>query len=142
MNHYVRFSISNILFAAPIDEIKEVARPKNIITKDTKRGNLIGFFELRKKKIPLFDLPKLLHITSSDRFEVIVCDVHKKRIGFKVDSVSGIIETEHCLQFPDLTQPKEYFTGIIKEGDTLVQVISFKRIVSGRRLRTLEDTGH
>lgn len=138
MNYYLKFTVSSICFAAPIEEIKEIARPKTISQKSKITKNFIGFFELRKKRVPLYDLPKLLKIEPSDKFEVIISEINQKHLGFKVDKVLGIITTKDLTPFPDLVEPEDYFKGVIKEGDNLVQVLSFTKLISGSRLRAIK----
>ena len=135
MNYYLKYAISNITFATPIEEVKEVARPKNI-SKRKREKNLLGFIDLRKKKVPLYDLPKLLDIQAEEKFEAIISQIDKKYIGFKVNKVLGIITAEDLLPFPELVKPKSYFQGIIKDDDSFVQVLSFNKIVSGFKLKT------
>lgn len=137
MNYYLKFIINDINFAVPIGEIKEVARPRSIMRLAKKSKNLIGSFELRREKLPLYDLPRFLDLHSCDPFEVIISVVQKKLIGFKVDEVYGIVIAQELTPFPELAYSKNYFLGVIKEGNSFIQVLSFKKIVSGRRWRSV-----
>jgi chemotaxis signal transduction protein len=137
MNYYLKFIINNINFAAPINEVKEVARPRSIMRPATKGKNLVGLFELRREKLPLYDLPRFLDLQSQDPFEVIISVVQRKLIGFKVDEVYGIVTSQELTPFPELAYSKKYFEGVIKEGNSFIQVLSFKKIVSGPRLRSI-----
>lgn len=137
MKYYLKFIINDINFAAPIGEVKEVARPKSIMRPDKKSKNLVGLFELRREKLPLYDLPRFLDLQSHDPFEVIVSPVQRKLIGFKVDEVYGIVTSQELTPFPELAYTKKYFEGVIKEGDSFIQVLSLKKIVSGPRWRSV-----
>jgi len=143
MNYYLKFAISDINFAAPIEEIKEIARPKSILKqekKDKGAKNLIGFFHLRKEKLLLYDLPSFLEIrrNKNNKFEVIVSEIHNSRVGFKVDKVFGIITADDLISVPELARPKDYFRGVIREGESVVQVLSLTKLMSGSRLKSLK----
>ncbi len=143
MNYYLKFAISDISFAAPIEEIKEIARPKSILKQEKKeRGakNLIGFFHLRKEKLALYDLPNFLEIKqkNNSEFEVIISEIHNSRVGFKVDKVFGIITADDLVSFPEIARPRDYFKGVIKEGESVVQVLSFTKLMSGSRFKSLK----
>ncbi len=138
MNYYLKFEISDIGFAIPIYEVKEIARPKTILPRNKIAKQLVGFFKLRNKRIPIYNLPKFLKIISDDKFEVIISEINRKQIGFKVDRVFGIIAIEELVPFPEFVKPKDYFKGIIREGDSLIQVLSFRKLISGQRLRMIK----
>lgn len=134
MNYYLKYAISNVHFATPIEEVKEVARPKRVSKRAAKK-HFLGFIDVRKKKVPLYDLPKLLDIEAEGKFEAIISEIDEKYIGFKVNKVFGIIAAINLYPFPELVKPKRYFQGIIKEDDTVIQVLSFKKIFSGFKLK-------
>jgi chemotaxis signal transduction protein len=138
MNYYLKFTINDINFAAPIEEIIEIARPKIVLKQEKISKNIVGFFELRKKRLPIYDLPKFLELKTNDKFEVIVSEIKQKNIGFKVDKVFGIITAETITPFPDLISPKDYLPGLIKEEDDLVQVLLFRKVVTGSRLKAIK----
>ena len=137
MNYYLKFLINNINFAAPIDEVKEVARPKSIMRTAKKSKHVVGLFELRQQKLPLYDLPHFLDLQSRDPFEVIISVIQEKLVGFKVDEVYGIVIARELTPFPKLAYAKEYLLGVIQEGSSFIQVVSLKKIVSGPRWRSV-----
>lgn len=102
-----------------------------------KSKNLVGLFELRRQQLPLYDLPLFLDLQSHDPFEVIISPVKKELIGFKVDEVYGIVMSGELIPFPRLVYAKNYFLGVIKEGNSLIQVLSLDKIISGRRWRSV-----
>ncbi|UCG93375.1 MAG: chemotaxis protein CheW [candidate division WOR-3 bacterium] len=134
MNYYLKYTISNIHFATPIEEVKEVARPKRVSKRKIGK-HVVGIIDLRKKKVPLYDLPKLLDLEAEEKFEAIISEIDKKFFGFKVNKVLGIITAINMFPFPELVKPKRYFQGIIKEDDTVIQVLSLKKIVAGFKLK-------
>jgi chemotaxis signal transduction protein len=138
MNYFVKFEINNVALAAPIQEVKEIARPKVVLTRGKNARNLAGFFKLRGKNVPLFDLPRLFDSRGSGRFEVIVSDINKVLIGFKVDSVSGVLAADAVNPVPALASTARFMQGIIQEGEHIVQVLSLKKLMSGPRLRSVK----
>ncbi len=138
MNYYLKFVIGTVWFAVPIEEVKEIARPKTVLKQENVTKSLFGFFKLRKRRLPLYDLPKFFKIEADAKFEVIISEVNRKQIGFKVNKVLGIIAIKELVSFPQLVKPKDYFRGVIKEGDSIIQVLSFIKLISGVRLRTIK----
>lgn len=138
MNYFVKFVIGNVALAAPLQEVNEIVRPKTVTKKERASRNLAGFFKLRGKNVPLYDLPRLFNNTGSERFEVIVSEVNKLLIGFKVDTVSGILTAEAVNPVPALASTARFMQGIIQEGENIVQVLSLKKLISGSRLRSIK----
>lgn len=138
MNYFLKYRIGNIHFATSIDEIKEIARPKEILTNSNLPKNISGFFILRGERVLLFDLPNFLGIESGDRYEVLIAEILKKFVGFKVNEVLGIVTTEKIIPFPEIVQPKEYLKGIIKQDKEFLQIISLTKIISGARLGAIK----
>ena len=142
MNYYLKFAIGNVEFAVPIDEVKEIARPKSVQKDEKNQRGIFGSFMFRKRKIILYDLPQFLRIKAKDTFEVIISEKNQKRIGFKVDKVHGVIAAEILAPIPDLAKPKNYLRGVIVEDENLVQVLSLTRLLSGKRFANLEKYGY
>lgn len=138
MNYYLKFEIGNTALAAPIQEVKEIARPKTILRQKRISKNVAGFFKLRGRTVPLFDLPHLLNSGTTESFEVIVAEIDKTLVGFKVDLVSGILSADELMSVPTLAQAKHFVEGIIQEGENIVQVLSLKKLMSGARLRSIK----
>ncbi len=138
MNYYLKFAIGNVEFAVPIDEVKEIARPKKVQKDEKNRRGIFGSFVSRKRKIIVFDLPQFLRIEPKDTFEVVISEVNHKRIGFKVDKVHGVIAVETLAPIPDLAKPKNYLRGVVVEDENLVQVLSLTKLLSGTRFASLE----
>lgn len=138
MNYYVKFVIGSVAFAVTVNEVKEIARPKSVQTKEKTLKNICGFFVFRKKMIVLYDLPKFLKMESKSQFEVIIAEVNRRHIGFKVDKVCGVIAAEILSPFPELVMAKNYLRGVIKEGESLIQVLSLTRLLSGVRFTNVE----
>jgi len=88
--------------------------------------------------IVLYDLPKFLKMESKSQFEVIIAEVNRRHVGFKVDKVCGVIAAETLSPFPELVMAKNYLRGVIKEGESLIQVLSLTRLLSGVRFTNVE----
>jgi chemotaxis signal transduction protein len=110
-----------------------------MVTTDQELGkNLPGYFDLRGQKIVLYDLAGFLGISMAEGFEVIISEIMTKNIGFLVTKVSGIISAEDIKPFPEIVKAKDYFRGVVKDEDDLLQVLSFARLLSGSRLNAVK----
>lgn len=138
MNSYLYYQISSIKLATSIEEIKEVARTKNLITKDKLPRNIVGFFELRGKRICIFDLPAFLDIKPDSDFEIILITTNEHYVGFKVGKISGIISTDDIKPYPEIVGKKEYLKGVILHNKEILQVLSLAKILSGPRLKAIQ----
>ncbi|MEO0136589.1 MAG: chemotaxis protein CheW [candidate division WOR-3 bacterium] len=137
MNYYLGYQIGAIKFATEIHEIKEIIRPKTIIADGKFPKNIAGFCILRNKKIFIFDLPTFLAIKIARPYEVIVTEVDGLTIGFWAEKIYGILTATQLLPYPEIVGIRDYLLGIIKRDGELFQVLSFARILSGTRLRTI-----
>ncbi len=138
MNYYLKFEIGKAALATPIQEVKEIARPKTILQQKKIPKNVTGFFKLRGKTVPLFDLPHILNSGTTESFEVIVAEIDKTLVGFKVDMVSGILMASELMSVPTIARAKHFVEGIIQEGENIVQVLSLRKLISGARLRSIK----
>ncbi|MGQ9465473.1 MAG: chemotaxis protein CheW [bacterium] len=138
MKPYLSYQIGLIKFATPIEEIKEVARAKNISVEDKLPRNIAGFFELRGKKICIFDLASFLDIKADEGFEIIITEAKQHYVGFKVEKILGIVSADEVVPYPEVVQAKDYLMGIITYDKELLQVISFYKILSGPRLKAIQ----
>jgi len=138
MIYLLKYTIGNVGLATPIEEIREIVRPKNINEAAKPAKYVLGFFDLRDEKVMLYDLPEFLGIKSSDGFEVIISNVEQRNIGFKVTKVFGIIGVEELLSFPDIVRAKDYFKGVVRDNSSFLQVLSFYKILSGSRFTAIK----
>lgn len=138
MNYYLYYQIGKIKMATDISEIKEIIRPKKIVFEEKLPKNLAGFCELRGKRLCIFDLPVFLSIEQENYFEVIITEIDKILVGFKVGKVYGIVATDEITPYPKITETKDYLMGIIKKEEEIIQVLSFKKILSGTRLKAIQ----
>jgi len=138
MIYYLKFNINDIIFAVPINEISEVARPKKIIKKGKLARHFTGFIDLRKKNIPVFDLHDFFGLKESEKFEIIISQISKTNIAIKVDEVSGIITAEKIHNYPGFVKPESYLKGIITQNKDVIQVLSLMKLISGQRLKAIK----
>lgn len=137
MTYFLKFSINDIIFAVPIDEISEVARPKKIIKKGKLARHFTGFIELRKEIIPVFDLHKFFSLEEGEKFEVIISYINKTSFALKVDKVSGIITSEILQNYPGFVKHNKYLKGVFTQDSDVVQVLSLTKLMSKQRLKAL-----
>lgn len=138
MNFYLYYQISSVKFATPIEEIKEVARTKNLITEEKLPKNIAGLFELRGKRICIFDLPAFLEIHPDSDFEIIIVTTNEHYVGFKVGKIFGIVSASDIKPYPEIAGKKEYLKGVILHNKELLQVLSLTKILSGPRLKAIQ----
>lgn len=138
MNYFLFYKIGDIKIATEINETKEVIRPRQIIYDEKLPKNLAGFFELRGKKLWIYDLPGFLDIESGKDFEVIVTEINRILIGFKVEKVYGIVSAERIIPYPEIVGAKDYLTGVIKTKEGILQVLSFTKLLAGPRLKAIK----
>lgn len=138
MNYFLYYQIGSIKFATAIEEIKEIARAKDFIAQEKLPKNITGFFNLRGKRICIFDLPAFLEIEADKDFEIIVVAINQNNIGFKVEKIFGIVSAEQIIPYPNIVQTKDYLKGVIKQDKDILQILSFKRILSGQRLKAIQ----
>jgi len=138
MTYFLKFNIDDIVFAVPIEEISEVARPKKIIKKGKPARHFSGFIELRKENVPVFNLHEFFGLKESKKFEVIISQVNKTNIAVKVDKVSGIITAEELQSYPGFVKHYSYLKGVITQDENVVQVLSLIKLMSGQRLKAIK----
>jgi chemotaxis signal transduction protein len=133
MEYYLKFAVGDIEFAAPITEVTEIVRPREVQPPEKSMKNVIGSFDLRGEKVLLYNLPEFLEIASPGPFEVIVSRIENRSIGFKVLRVFGIIAADELLSFPDIVKAKDFLLGVVPDQNSFLQVISFNKLLSGPR---------
>ncbi len=138
MNYFLCYQIGRAKFATAIEEVKEIARTKNLITARELPKNITGFFDLRGRRICVFNLPLFLEIETDNDFEIILSEMHHEIFGFKVEKILNIVSTEAIFPYPEFAQARDYLKGIIKQDGQILQVISFFKILSGARLKAIQ----
>ena len=143
----LKYAISNVGLATPIEEIQEIVRPKTLLRQEEVNARstkyILGFFNLREEKVLLYDLPDFLGLSSvsvptSEKFEVIIASIDRRSIGFKVNKVHGIIHADELMPFPEIVRVKDYFRGVVRDDGSFLQVLSFHKLMSGSRLTSLK----
>ncbi|HEX7319061.1 MAG TPA: chemotaxis protein CheW [bacterium] len=137
MKYLLKYTVGGIGLATPIDEVKEIVRPKAIEKQETGAKYIMGYFNLRDEKVYLYDLPAFLGISADSVFEVIIANIEGSSIGFKVTRVHGIINTEQLMPFPEIVRVKDYFRGVVRDNGSFLQVLSFKKLMTGSRLTSI-----
>jgi|GEM_PF-773753 len=140
MRYYLTFMIKDIPFAAPIEEVQEIARPKSMLIKKKKLiKNVLGHFKLRGIRIPLYDLSAHLSLDHNDNLEVIIIKHKDVAIGVRVDEVRGIVAAHEIVPYPDMIPRHTFLIGIIPDVKPLVQVISLMKIFTQSRIQAIKS---
>ncbi len=138
MKYYLYYQIGKIKIATEIAEIKEIIRPKNINFEEKLPKNIFGFCEFRGKRLYIFDLASFLDVQPGKDFEVIISEINKTMIGFKVEKVYGIVSADEIHPYPEITGAKDFLIGIIIKEEEIIQLLSLTRIMSGARLKAIQ----
>ncbi len=137
MKYLLKYTVGGIGLATPIDEVREIVRPKAIEMQETSAKYIMGYFNLRDEKVYLYDLPAFLGVSADSAFEVIITNIEDNNIGFKVTKVHGIINTEQLMPFPEIVRVKDYFRGVVRDNGSFLQVLSFRKLMTGSRLSSI-----
>jgi chemotaxis signal transduction protein len=139
MHYYLSFMIKDVSFAVPIEEVQEIARPKTMLIKEKSNiKNMIGHFNLRGVRIPLFNLSAHLALDHDDNHEVIIISHKDIMIGVRVDVVRGIVAARDIIPYPDMIPKRTFLMGIIPDEKALLQVISLMKIFTGKRVQAIK----
>lgn len=133
MEYYLKFTVADIGFAVPINEVREIVRPHNITPPEKPIKYLIGHFPLRGVQLPVFNLPLFLDIDMKESGEIIVAVIDEFLVGFKAQRVLGIVQVEHLLSFPEFIKPRDFLKGVIQDQDSFLQVLSFRKLIAASR---------
>lgn len=134
----VSFFLGEEEFGADILMVQEIIRMQPITRVPNAPHFVEGVINLRGKVIPIVDLRKRLHVTSTEdprRIRIIVVDVQGKITGFIVDSVSQVLRISKSTiePAPSIVMTaidSDYITGVSKLNDKLLIILDFNNILT------------
>jgi chemotaxis signal transduction protein len=139
MKYFLSFVIEDISFGTPIEEIREIARPKSVFLRNkTGVKHLIGYFSLRGSPVPLFDLPGHLALRHKDKNEVIIINYSGTTVGILVDRVLGIVATREVFPYSEIIPRHASLVGVVPRDGSLLQVISLVKLFTRPRIKKIE----
>ncbi len=142
----VSFNIGKEEFAVDILKVNEIIRIINITKVPNSPDFIEGVVNLRGKVVPVVDLRIKLgldRIIQNDNTRIIVFELDKKTIGFKVDSVNEVIRIPKSIteQPPEIVSSinSEYITSIGKLNDRLLILLDIEKILSSNEKQIISN---
>ena len=135
----VVFRVREEEYGIRIRHAQEINRMSKVVRFPAAPGFIDGMVNLRGEMIPLLNLRTLLEIPCNDVFEdsrYIVAEYEKRKIGIRVDSVSGVVKfpVELLEEVPEITVENncnKYIEAIVKlDGGRVVLLLDMARVLS------------
>ncbi len=133
----VTFSLGNEEFSVDILKVQEIIRLMDL-TRVPKAPEFIeGVINLRGKVIPVMDLRKRFSMPEaedSSEARIIVVELHKATVGFRVDGVSEVLRLPADTVEPPPTMvcgvETEYIKGVGKLDDRLIILLDVEKVLT------------
>lgn len=143
----VSFLLGNEEFGADILMVQEIIRMQPITRVPNAPKFVEGVINLRGKVIPIVDLRTRLNVNGEKdkkKIRIIVVDVDGMIAGFIVDSVSQVLRIpkntiEPAPSIVIAGIGSEYITGVSKLDDKLLILLDFRKILTTREKKELEE---
>jgi len=143
----VSFFVGQEEFGADILIVEEIIRPMPITRVPNAPHFVEGVINLRGRVIPVIDLRKRLNSGSTEntrKTRFIIVDVDGKITGFIVDSVSQVLRIpRHTIEpAPPIVVEEidsDYITGVSKLEDRLLILLDFRKILTKREKKALNE---
>ena len=154
---YLVFSVSEVSFATPLLEAKEVIEMVEYQRVPNTTEYFLGIANVRGDVVGIVDLKKMLNINfkkaetdseseeeaeAEDKSVLIIFKTNHGLLGIKVDAIKGV-QNIHADQID--TEPHikarvshEYLLGVAKTSEQLISVIAMNRILSDDDMLTLK----
>ncbi len=139
-NKLVRFNINNDAFALPIDDVKEIIRPINIVNLPQSPSFIIGVINLRGTIIPIVSLALRLGISDDNsninNKRILIVERPNLTVGFFVDTVTDVMTTvqSHYEDIPNIAREnynQNLVRNIIKLDQEIVIVLDLNAFFTG-----------
>jgi two-component system, chemotaxis family, chemotaxis protein CheV len=128
----VEFSVGPVTYGINVAKVREVINPLPVTQMANSHRYIDGIFKLRGNVIPLVNLSRCLGIAGAETdHKVIVCEINKVLVGFKVDAVYRIhrIFWTQMESSPDVVGT-DLVIGIVKMDEKLIILLDFERILA------------
>ncbi len=142
----VSFEIGNEMFAAPISRVQEIIRMPEIVKVPKAPDFVDGVINLRGSVIPVVDLKKKFELNSKtdpDKARIVIVELPKFRVGFIVDAVSEVVETNSDTfeKAPALVSSahEKFVSGIVKSSESMIMVLDVDHILTNEENDVFES---
>jgi len=136
-NKQVVFKIGNESYGFDIQLVNAIEDYKGIVPIPNAPSNILGILKLRGDIIPVLSIRRkfgLEEIPVTEQTQLIVTMSNGMTIGFKVDSIEGIMELEEDSLYPLPTITKDrntsYIDCIASKGNRLIVLVNHDGVVS------------
>jgi len=131
------FHIGETLWGIDTLKVQEVIRVVDVTCVHHAPDYIVGIINLRGKIVTIIDLSKKLHLPkleTTEKSRIIIVKWNMEYVGFLVDSISDIVNTEK-----DKIQPPpsningaqgKYFKGIYHTEDQLIAILKVEKVLS------------
>lgn len=132
---FVVFKLGEEEFAVPISQVREIM---NYIPPTRIPGAsdfMQGVINLRGNLLPIIDLGMKLNIKTTDNMDkhIVINDIGAKLVGAVVDQVAEVtsLKEEDIETAPvDVSEGKNYISGIAKMKNRLLILLDFKKLMN------------
>jgi len=128
----VEFSVGPVTYGINVAKVREVINLLPVTQIANAHPYVDGIFKLRGNVIPMVNLSRCLGSEASETSQkVIVCEINKLLVGFKVDAVYRIhrISWTQLESSPDVVG-SDLVVGIVKLDEKLIILLDFERILA------------
>ncbi|AEM79563.1 chemotaxis protein CheW [Thermoanaerobacter wiegelii] len=143
----VSFLVDGIECAFPIEDVREIIRPTEIIAVPKAPDFVEGVINLRGTIVPVIDLRKkfgLKEKNRDDRNRIVIVEISGRHTGLIVDSVKEVLKVRHS-QIEDTPEilmdeiDQRFMKGIAKfdGANRMIILLSVEEVLSGKEKREL-----
>lgn len=144
----VTFKIGNELYGIDIMEVREIVTLLEVTPIPNSPSFVDGVINLRGEIIPIVDLSKRFHFSSSEFTEeeellrgIIIINADDMIIGVIIDQVNRVI----TINFEDIQPPPqviagigaEFIQGVVKKEENLLIILNIKKLFNKQELLLL-----
>lgn len=133
---YIKFGLSDSLYAVPLLEVREVIPPPQTTRIPGAENYYIGLANIRGQVISVIDLRAHLGVTprgGANEEVVIITNIEGFNIGLLIDSLEKVLSTEDVEEctIEDLRDQTagEYLRGVFKHEGDLVFILDLHRLL-------------
>ncbi|SHF81926.1 purine-binding chemotaxis protein CheW [Caldanaerobius fijiensis DSM 17918] len=143
----VSFLVEGIECAFPIEDVREIIRPTEIIAVPKAPDFVEGVINLRGTIVPVIDLRKKFGLTQKnrdDRNRIVIVEISGRYTGLVVDSVKEVLKIKHSQieGTPEILMDEidqRFIRGIAKfdEYNRMIILLSVEEVLSGKEKNEL-----
>ncbi len=142
----VSFKIGEELFAASINNVKEIIKMTDIVEVPKSPKFVRGVINLRGKIIPVIDLNIKFEVSDEkdiSKSRIIISEIGNILIGFIVDAVLEVFEAkkDEFEEAPSLVsgESQKFIRGVVKKDGQMIMVIDINKVLSEEETGMLKE---